>query len=195
MKNPTVSIQIFSPVRKENWVYQTKTFSFSTLEHGLLAVDAIGLDWSAQQPVILACIESTAKLGFFRVAPWFPGRGDLRDALFALFPDCKISRYEVFGYFEPSSRNLELLLALWKERGAWSSGVWQIGGCLREFEGDVFNTTEGELSFFLQEVLNLGCVLSLEEMEQSTLLTRTFDQLQEGLETLRKSGQISTLSL
>ncbi|MDT4852281.1 hypothetical protein FQZ97_865050 [compost metagenome] len=189
MKNSAASIQIFSPIRKENWVYQTKNLTFSTLEHGLFAIDAIGLDWSSKQSVVLACVESTAKLGFFRVVPWFPGRSDLRDALIASFPDCRINKHDVFGYFEPSSRNLGLIFTLWKESGAWGSGVWQIGGCLHQFSGDVFNTSDGELGFFLQEVQNIGCVLSLEEMEQSTLLTRTFDQLPDTLGVLEKSCQ------
>lgn len=187
MKNPGTSIQIFSPERKEEWKYEAQGFSFSTLGRKMLAVDAIGVDWSAHQSILLSCIESAAKLGFFRVTPWFPGRSKLRDALLALFPDCKADGFDVFGYFEPTSRNLELLFGLWQERGAWASGEWQIGGCLGEFQEPVFKTAYGGLEYFLREIHNVGCVLSLEEMQQSTLLTCPFAGLTAGLKAL-KSG-------
>lgn len=191
MKNAGTSIQIFSPERKEEWKYKVQGFSFSTLDREMLAVDAVGMDWSAYQSVLLSCVESTAKLGFFRVTPWFPGRSSLRDALLALFPNCKADGFDVFGYFEPTSRDLGLLFGLWKERGAWASGEWQIGGCLDKFQEPVFKTSYGGLEYFLREIHNVGCVLSLEEMQQSTFLTCPFAGLRAILKSFEAGGNLA----
>ena len=190
MKNKDTSIQIFSPERKEEWKYEVQGFSFSTLDRKMLAVDAVGMDWSTHQSVLLSCVESTAKLGFFRVTPWFPGRNSLRDALLALFPQCKADGFDVFGYFEPTSCNLGLLLGLWKERGAWASGEWQIGGCLAEFQEPVLKNAHSGLEYFLREIHNVGCILSLEEMQQSTLLTYPFAGLTAGLKALEAGDDV-----
>ena len=188
MKNTATSIRIFSPERKEEWKYEAQGFSFSNLDREMLVVEAIGMDWSAYQSVLLSCVESTAKLGFFRVTPWFPGRGSLRDALLALFPNCKANGFDVFGYFEPTSRDLGLLFDLWQKRGAWASGEWQIGSCLGEFQESVFKTSYGGLEYFLREIHNVRFVLSLEEMQQSTLITCPFVGLTASLNALAAGG-------
>ncbi len=184
MKNTDTSIDIFSPLRKEEWKYEAEGFSFSSLDHQILVVDTVGVDWSTYQSVLLSCVEATATLGFFRVTPWFPGRRSLRDALLSLFPNCKADGFSVFGYFGPTSRNLELIFNLWQERGGSAGGEWQIGGCLDEFQEPIFETAYGGLDYFLRAIHNVGCVLSLEEMQQSTLLTSQFNGLTERLEIL-----------
>ena len=184
MKNTATSVKTFSPERKEEWTYEAHDFSFSTLDREMFAVDTVGVDWSVYQSIFLSCVESTAKLGFFRVTPWFPGRGSLRDALLALFPNCKADGFNVFGYFEPTSRDLGLLFSLWHKHGAWASGEWQIGGCYAKFQEPVFKTSCGGLEYFLHEIQNVSCVLSLEEMQQSTLLTCPFDGLTAHLKAL-----------
>jgi hypothetical protein len=182
------SIQIFSPDKQENWIYQTQDFKFSSLDHGVFAIDAVGLDWSLQQPMLFKCADSTSKSGFFRVSPWFPRRSAIRDTLIRLFPSCETDGFDVFGYFEPSLQNIELLFTLWQEMGAWASGVWQIGGCFQKFQGSPFSGSGLELSWLLHEIHNIGCVLSLEEMEESTLLIRKFDSLDDFLKVLGNSN-------
>ena len=188
MKNTTTSIKVFSPEGKEAWSYEAQGFSFSTQDREMFAVEAVGVDWSVLQSLLLSCVGSTlSKVGFFRVTPWFPGRGGLRDALLELFPNCKAVGFDVFGYIGIASGDLELLLDLWQKHGAWSSGEWQIGGCHAEFQEPVFKTSYSGLEYFLREIHNVTCVLSLEEMQQSTLLTCPFVGLTEKLKALKQA--------
>ncbi len=184
MKNTGNFIQIYSPEQKEEWKYDGQDFYFSSLDWQMLVIDAVGMDWSAHQSVLLSCIESTAKLAFFRVTPWFPRRSRIRDALSSVFPNCKVDGFDVLGYFEPTSRDLGLLFDLWQEMGAWASGEWQIGGCFGEFQNSVIETSCCGLEYFLREIQNVGCILSLEEMQQSTLLTYPFVGLAANLNEL-----------
>lgn len=178
------SFQIYSPEKKEVWRYESKRLNFSIFEQGMFAVDAVGVDWSTHKTLLIYCFTSTAKLGFFRVTPWFPGRKILHESLLARFPTCVVIGGDIFGYFDINTQNLEIIFNLWHERGGWGSGEWQIGSCQREFSEIAIMETYPGLEFFLREIHHIGCILSLEEMQQSTLLTHPFPGLSSIIKSL-----------
>lgn len=187
MKRSLPTITIYSPARMEDWEYQGGGENFSSIANGMYVVEAVGFDWSPHQAMLLSCIKTTAKMGFAKVAPWYPGAKKLHAALLALLTDIETDGHNVFGYFEPSADALRELFDLWQRPGAWLSGEWQIGGCSSRFAGNMLEPRHSYLSRFLSQSTNVGCLLSLDELQDSTLLVRSFDGIGDWLEDLRKT--------
>lgn len=152
------------------------------MEHGFFVLDCIGkADWTAQIPLLTGCIEATSRKLFFMLDPWEPGARELRMALEREFGTSMEFERSLCGYAAIDSNAVERLLQLRASFGGDSTGQWCIGGCLVEFAPPMrlsfWKAQSWDLALALDQPDKLGCVLSLGEMQQSLLVTRLFDSL------------------
>lgn len=174
------NIKTYDPKFGQDYAFfnhSTKT-TFSSLEHGFFVLEAVGeMDWGMHQAMLLECIIKTSTKGFFLVAPWYPGAEKLRRALLQQFSDAQVLENAVLGYFDPATDELGKLFAIRGEHGRGSSGEWCIGGCLTKFSKQNIKCSGGNLSCLLPQSGKIGCVLSLEEMQQSYFIIKIFEGL------------------
>lgn len=167
--------------------YNFQTNYFSSLKHGMYGFEGIGIDWSMHQKVILTCIQKTSSLGFFWVAPWMPGAKKIRSDLLKFSATAAVCDEMVFGYFDPTDSNIRTLLRIWKNRGGFGGGEWLVGGCKEELPLDLKNFPNNFLEYCLSHIQRIGFLLSLEEMQQSSLIVRFFDELPTLLDSVGDS--------
>jgi hypothetical protein len=169
---------------------------FSSLEHGFFVLDCVGaVDWTSQLPLLNGCLQAISKKLFFTLDPWEPGARELRQALEREFGAVREFERSLCGYAAITSDAIDGLLQLRASFGGDSTGQWCIGGCLEEFASPVrMSFSKGQawgLPLVLEQAEKLGCVLSLGEMQQSLLVTRLFDNLDN---LLRQSSATQLLS-
>ena len=190
MVNRPPDIQTYDPRLGQDCVFfsgPSEKPMFSSLEHGLYVVEAVGeMNWDMHQDLLLECILNTSTEGFFTVDPWGPGASNLKLMLMRQLNDVMEVGHSVLGYFTPSADSLRRLFSVRAECGGGSSGEWCIGGCSTKFSGQDINCTEWNFNRLLHQADKIGCVLSLEEMQQSYFMVKPFDGLSEIIEAIKK---------
>lgn len=179
------NIQTYDPKLGQDYKFHFSKTTFSSLERGLFVLEAVGeMDWSVHKDALLECILKTSTKGFFIVVPWYPGAEKLRQALLHQFSDAKVIDNAVLGYFDPSADELGRLFAIRNERGSDSSGEWCIGGCSAKFSEQNMKYPGWNLDCLLHQAKKIGCVLSLEEMQQSYFIAKPFEGLPKIIEAI-----------
>ena len=181
------NIQIYDPKLGQDYKFfnhLAKT-TFSSLEDGFCVLEVVGeMDWGVHQNALLECILKTSTKGFFAVAPWYPGAEKLRRALLQRFSNAKVIANAVLGYFDPSADALSKLFSIRDECGGESSGEWCIGGCSTKFSEQNIKCSGWDLNCLLHQAEKIGCVLSLEEMQQSYFIIKPFEGLPKIIEEI-----------
>lgn len=184
------NVQIYDPRLGQDFVLFTgrsKKPMFSSLEHGLYVVEAVGqVCWATRQDLFLECILKTSIKGFFTVVPWYPGAKKLKQALLEHFSDATEIDSSVVGYFDPSPGLLSRLFSIRDEYGGESSGEWCIGGCSTMFSEKDMKCNGWNINCVLSQAEKIGCILSLEEMRQSHFMVKWFDELPKIIDAINR---------
>lgn len=154
--------------------------TFSSMKYGFFVLEGVGeLDWMVHLYFLNRCIEATSKKLFFMVDPWEPGARELRKAVEQKLGALIEFERSLCGYAPIDSDVLGWLLELRRYCGGDNTGRWCIGGCLAEFTPPTrIGFWKGQLwdvALVLEQPEKIGCVLSLDEMQQSLFVTRLFD--------------------
>lgn len=191
------NIRSYDPRLGQDYVvknHSTKA-SFSSLAHGFYVLEVTGeLDWDNYQDMLLACMRETSKSGFFTVVPWRPGAAKLKHALLQQFGKIVEIDNSLIGYFDPSTCLLNRLFAIRNECGGTSSGEWCVGGCSSVFSALHVKNSGWNLTYLMNQAEKIGCVLSLEEMEQSYFMVKAFDELPKIIDVVMSRGSYSSRS-
>ena len=128
------------------------------------------------------------------VDPWEPGARELREGVERKFGSLNEFEHSFCGYAPIGSDALGWLLELRRSLGGDNTGLWCVGGCLTEFKPPVRTSFwKGQLwdvSLVLDQPEKIGCVLSLDEMQQSLFTTHLFD----GFDNLLRQSPAAHLS-
>ena len=181
-----LDVRIYDPRLGQDYSisnHQTKKI-FSSLEHGFFVLECVGaVDWTGQLPFVNRCIEATSKKLFFMVVPWYPGATELREAVERELGPLSEFEHSLCGYTPIGSDALNRLMGLRRSFGGDKTGQWCIGGCLAEFAPPVrtsfWKGSLWDVALVLGQPEKIGCVLSLDEMQQSLFATRLFDGLDD----------------
>ena len=143
---------------------------------GMVVVDAVGLDGMAYSQLFFECLKATSSFGFFSVDPWHTRVKCIQRGLNDKSLKTSSNTRHFFGNFELTTENLKSLLDVWTSCGKWNSGDWYIAGYNGQAKKFLqLNAHDNvDLGSFLKHSEELGCLLCLEEMEQSMLLSRPF---------------------
>ncbi len=168
---------------------------FSSLDCGFFVLQLVGeVAWLQHAEILNRCIQQTSKSGFVTFARWLPQRLDVKSRLEAECDRLHEFGHTFCGYFPVSGDSVRRILELRAEAGEWDSGEWCIGGCLDDLTAprrlSMFRSQHWGLPHVLGQSEKIGCVLALEEMLQTTLLTRMFDNFDRWLHDLVPSLSI-----
>lgn len=183
-----MKIRVWAPAENDEYVLRdhvTKR-TFSNYRSNTFIVEVVGdFPWIVKCAELEELYRKTADSGrgFFSVSPWNPDAKELRKQIKARFAAVFESDIDIYGYFE-SSGEVAQLMELRDAAGGINSGEWRIGSCFRNFEN--FNAIDirKDLSFFLDNVANVGFLLDLSEMQQSLLLVKSYDGARADIDRL-----------
>lgn len=172
-------LQTYDPRKRED--YRVRNFQtgveFSSFDSGFFVMEFVGdVDWLRHAETLKQCIQDTSNSGFVTCAPWVPEVVNIRSRLEA---ECSLLLefgHTFCGYFPVRVDSIRRLLELRTEAGDWKSGEWCIGGCISELalpqRHSITSTALWDFAHVLDQSERVGCVLSLGEMLQTTLLIR-----------------------
>jgi hypothetical protein len=185
------SVDTFDPRLGQEYAitdFETKR-RFSNLGERLFVACAVGVDWSAKAILLRQALVQTSRLGSIAVEPWRP---HARQVLADVALDCaRVERHaeSAIAYFELRVDVIQRAFALRSLHGGQNSGTWCVGGCLAEFgppkPSSRWRSVIWDFALLLGQPERIGLALALDEMQQSTLMTRILDGFDEWRDQLR----------
>lgn len=183
-----MKIQIWNPAKDEEYVLRdhiTKR-AFSSVTSNAFVVEVVGdLPWIVKCRNLEELIGKTTNggRGFFSVNPWDAGATALRHKIKASISGTFENQTDIYGYLE-SPGQIGELMELRDEAGGFDSGEWRIGSCYGDFDNFENTRTRKDLSYFLDNVENVGFLLELFEMQQALLIVKSYDDARSDIDRL-----------
>ncbi len=99
------SITVYDP----RWGQDFTLAEFSSLTHGMLVVDCVGVQWEPSVQRLASLFRGAGGVGFALVDPWVPGAKILKAALRNALRDVSEPAGFVLGYFDSDSAGVQRL--------------------------------------------------------------------------------------